>query len=72
MATSGGFRAVCPRSPDHDYFVTSAHVAQKWKVDRYGGHHKTLNDCAQVTHDPDTDNLWECAECGAEAKFEWS
>jgi hypothetical protein len=62
--------AVCPLSRNHNEFITTAHVVQDWKVDGLGNFIDVVDDCLQVTHEPEDDNCWECATCGAEAIFE--
>lgn len=64
-----GKKAVCPNNPEHKKFYASAHVVQSWKVDEYGNYLETVNECDQVTHSPGHEDIWTCAECGAEAKF---
>lgn len=48
-------------------FVVTAHVTQDWVVDEFGNYIKTIEDCIEVTHRPDSDDLWECFECGYSA-----
>ena len=48
-------------------FSASAHVVQTWKLDCIGKYDKTIEDCTDVTHRPDNDDLWHCQECGYEA-----
>ena len=57
---------VCPNMCDAN-FITTAHVMQDWEVNSYGDYVKTINDCLQVTHKPDDDNIWSCSKCSAEA-----
>ena len=64
-----GKRAVCPNNPTHKKFHASAHVVQDWVVDEHGNFTKTLNECDQVLHFPDSEDIWTCDECGAEVKF---
>lgn len=47
-------------------FVVTAHVTQDWIVDGNGNFEKCVNDCVEVTHSPDQDDVWSCAECGHE------
>lgn len=53
----------CPRCGCTEFFVT-AHVAQDWRVDKNGNFVEELNTCIEVTHFPDDDDIWDCAECG--------
>lgn len=48
-------------------FRATAHVTQDWEVDRNGNFVKSLNDCVEVTHFPDNDDIWDCANCGYSA-----
>ena len=48
-------------------FITTAHVTQEWKVDAKGNFIEAVNECVEVTHNPDFDNIWSCARCGAES-----
>ena len=59
----------CPKDPEHDEFHITAHVAQGWAVDGKGNWISTIDDCSQVIHGPDKDDLWICAICGAEAEY---
>jgi hypothetical protein len=56
-------RATCPVNPEHNRFATSAHVAQTWEVDRDGEFVSVIADCTDVTHRPESGNLWECLDC---------
>lgn len=58
---------VCPNGCDAG-FSTTAHVMQLWKVDAQGNFQEVFENCLQVTHIPDYENVWECAKCGAEGK----
>ena len=61
-------KAICPTSPDHKTFSTTAHVSQLWEVDESGDFLNVIEDCLDVSHRPDSGNLWECQICGAEAE----
>lgn len=60
-------KKVCPNDPAHNRFITTGHVMQDWVVDGDGTFQEVENECVQVTHEADTDNIWTCKECGAEA-----
>lgn len=60
-------KAVCPNSPDHDVFVTTAHVMEEWVVNRDGSWRETLQSL-EVTHSPDAGNTWTCTFCGSKAE----
>lgn len=53
-------------------FRATAHVTQDWEVDENGNFQDCIDDCLEVTHFPDDDDIWDCANCGysaAGAKF---
>lgn len=58
---------VCPNGCDAG-FSTTAHVMPLWKVDAQGNFQEILEDCLQVTHVPEYENVWECTKCSAEGK----
>ena len=60
-------KAVCPNNPEHKRFITVAHVAEDWIVDEKGNFLDNLG-CSEVVAHPLSDNIWTCADCGAEAK----
>ena len=60
----------CPNDPDHEYFETTAHVMEAWKVNADGEWCETI-ESLEVTHGPDFDhNSVTCCECGADAEVE--
>ena len=52
----------CPRCGHTEFFAT-AHVAQGWRVDKNGDFIEESNSCMEVTHFPDDDDIWDCANC---------
>ena len=48
-------------------FVVTAHVTQDWVVDGNENYLKTIEDCVDITHRPDNEDIWECYECGYSA-----
>lgn len=60
-------KAVCPNNPEHNKFITVAHITQYWKVDSEGYFIEFAENCLEVTHGPDEGNSWTCDICGAEA-----
>lgn len=52
----------CPVCGSESFEVT-VHVTQDWKVDCYGTFLETLNECVEVTHGPDDDDIWTCCIC---------
>ena len=45
-------------------FEVTAHVTQDWKIDCNGTFLESLNECVEVTHYPDENDIWDCANCG--------
>lgn len=62
-------KAVCTKNPKHKQFYASAHVVQDWMVDEQGNWVKTTCNCSEITHSPDSEDVWQCAICGADVKF---
>lgn len=56
----------CPKCGGEQFYV-SAHVVQDWTVDANGDFIKVNNDCIEVTHFPDDEDVWDCAKCGYSA-----
>lgn len=52
----------CPKCGCKKFFVT-AHITQDWVVDENGNYIETAEDCIDVTHYPDNDDVWQCFEC---------
>lgn len=48
-------------------FNVGAHIVQEWLVDEDGDFIEVTDDCIEVTHSPDNEDLWTCTECGYEA-----
>jgi hypothetical protein len=63
-------KATCPKNKDHKEFITTAHVAQDWKVDSEGTFLDVVEDCTDIVARPCKGNTWTCAECGTEAVVE--
>lgn len=63
----------CPKCGSTTFHAT-AHVTQTWLVDEDGEFIKAETNCDEVTHSPDTEDLFECSKCGAEvlAKYVYS
>lgn len=59
----------CPNCGSEEFFVT-AHVTQDWLVDSEGNFIQAENQCVEVTHQPNNDDLWICADCGYDAEGE--
>ena len=57
----------CPKCGSK-IFNATAHVTQDWLVDEHGSFLDCKNDCIEVTHFPDNDDIWDCAECGYSAR----
>ncbi len=62
-------KAVCPKNSTHNRFTTTGHVVQEWVVDSNGNFIEVISDL-EVTHGPDTGNIWTCYVCGEQAHFE--
>lgn len=56
----------CPKCGCQSFNVT-AHVTQDWVVDEYGNFLRCEDDCVEVTHRPDDEDVWNCANCGYSA-----
>lgn len=63
-------KAVCPNSPEHKTFYTTAHMSETWKVDEEGNWLETTDDPGEIVARPDPGNTWQCTVCGAAAKVE--
>lgn len=55
----------CPSCGGTKFYVT-AHIVQGWSVNGFGDYEETTEDCIEVAHYPDDDDLWTCASCGFE------
>lgn len=53
----------CPKCGSTKFLVT-AHVTQDWIVGSDGEFLVAVNQCAEVTHRPNDDDIWTCANCG--------
>lgn len=63
MLLKEGERLRCPKCGGKR-FAATAHVTQEWELDEFGQFQCGRNDCEEVTHEPDQDDIWECLECG--------
>ena len=50
----------------HSEWGVTAHVTQDWIIDECGEFLECTQECVEVTHEPDEDDVWTCANCGAE------
>lgn len=57
---------ICPKCGGKTFIVTP-HVTQDWLVDENGEFLKCINECVEVTHKADNEDIWTCAGCGYEA-----
>lgn len=62
-------KMVCPNGCDSN-FSTVGHVMQEWEVNAYGEFVSVIDDCIQITHGANRDNIWTCRNCGAEGIIE--
>lgn len=58
------FKVTCPKSTRHKHFSVTAHITQEWQVNKNGEYVKVLQDCAEITHRPDRNDLFICMTCG--------
>ena len=59
-------KKVCPYCGCQRFLVT-AHVTQDWIVDGNGEFVECTDDCVEVTHKPDDEDIWQCADCDFDA-----
>lgn len=57
---------ICPRCGGTHFEVT-AHVTQDWIVDSNGEFEKCTQECVEVTHRPNDEDIWNCVHCGYNA-----
>ena len=63
MLLNKGERLRCPKCGGKRFNAT-AHVTQDWELNEFGTFEKSLNDCVEVTHEPDQDDILDCPKCG--------
>ena len=56
----------CSKCGGKEFYVT-AHVTQGWIADENGEWSETTEECVEVTHSPDDDDVWTCTSCGYDA-----
>ena len=54
---------VCPVCGNRTFHAT-AHVVQEWLVDDDGEYIETTEECSEVDHAPDDEDIWQCSCCG--------
>lgn len=59
----------CPKCGNKEFEVT-AHVTQEWRVDSEGDFIACVEECVEVTHTPNDEDIWTCAQCGYDAAGE--
>ena len=59
-------RKRCPKCGGTTFLVT-AHVAQDWKVDGNEEFLECVDNCSEVTHRADDEDIWACTGCGYDA-----
>lgn len=69
--------AVCPKDASHVRFLATAYVSEDWIVEPDGQWIETADPQgpAEVLYEPNIEDTWTCAECGAIANHEeiaWS
>ena len=58
-------KMVCPNGCNTN-FTTTGHIMQEWEVDCKGNFVSVTDECLQMTHGADFDNIWTCIVCGSE------
>lgn len=53
----------CPKC-GNDLFSVTAHIAQEWEIDGDKNFVRVIEDCTDVAHEPDEEDLWTCTKCG--------
>lgn len=66
MVIKDGEKLRCPKCGGNRFCAT-AHITQDWELDEYGIFEETVNDCVEVVHFPDAEDLWNCRKCGYSA-----
>jgi hypothetical protein len=61
-------KATCPKNPDHNTFITVAHVTQDWLVSEDGAFLEVHGNEGDIVHGPNPGNSWTCSVCGTEAE----
>lgn len=62
-------KAKCPNC-DSTKFLVTAHVTQGLEVDEEGNFLECTNECEEVKHFPNEEDIWTCSKCFSEAIFE--
>ena len=64
--------AVCPKNSSHVRFLATAYVSEDWIVGRDGQWIENADPqrAIEVLHEPDIEDTWICAECGAVVNHE--
>lgn len=62
-------KKVCPICGSHEFLVT-AHVTQDWVVNGDGDFLACTDECTEVTHKPDDEDIWVCSVCGHDGSGE--
>lgn len=60
----------CPNDPSHKRFIATVQITQEWIVDEDGEYIETNCEVTDDETDPDDDDEWTCATCGALADSE--
>lgn len=60
-------KVTCPNDPTHKKFEVTAHVSQLWEVDEEGNFLDEIKGCEEVSHYPDSGDMFTCRECEAVA-----
>lgn len=57
----------CPECGGMNFYVT-CHVTQEWVVDEKGDFLECNDDCMEVMHYPDENDIFDCKDCGYSAE----
>lgn len=60
----------CTSDFNHKKFIGTAHVTQDWELDENGNFNRAIQECVEVTHSPDKNDVITCAICGSDAVWE--
>ena len=61
-------KAICPKNKKHNKFIITTIQIHDWIVNEFGERVKDLG-YSDISVAPDSNNVWTCKVCGANAKF---
>lgn len=62
-------KLTCPRCEGQTRFEVTAHEVHDWIVDEDGDFVEDKG-CTEMSHKPDSQDVYSCVNCGADAKVE--